>query len=370
MLRLLAAVFILALASVAGPGSKAHAQPVTHTCADGSVRALTPFNQNPCGGIGRIEDGVPTPTPPPTTPAPTEPPTPQTPTAPGAVTCDYGRVVQPTPFNPNPCEVAAPAAPLDTPDDFLLVYGDTPATGLALEDRLAQEAAAARFESFVSLIDAPDSFLRNAAPFREWGLGEPVFYRDRSGERVRWRGIGFDSAESSIAEALERPDAVIAAWQTRVILRGGVVQDVHPNVPANVAALHEARVMGQSDEGHSQPTLLTWDDSSYALAAVHEPGPELVGETSDRALASPARPGDWVRVYVAGITPADTVGVIFAGARLAPGGFSLLQLSEDQGGLYCLAFQVPGSTPGGQQPVQIETARATSEPGPYLTVER
>jgi|GEM_PF-1360755 len=373
MLRLLAAVFILALASVAGPGGEAQAQAVTHTCADGSVRALTPFNQNPCGSIGRVDDAVPDPgpsTPEPTAPAPQEP-TPGSPgPVPGTITCDYGRVVQPTPFNPNPCAVAAPAAPRDTPDDFLLVYGETPVTGVALEDRLAQEALAKRFDSFVSLIETPDSFLLSNGPFREWGLGEPVFYRDRKGERVRWQGVGFDSAEASLAEAVERPDAVIAAWQTRSILSGAVLQKVHPAVPANIAALHQARLMSQTGEIPFQPTLLTWSDASFALAAIHEPGPELVGETSDSALASPARPGDWVRVYVTGITPADTVGVLFAGARLGAGSYSLLQLSEDQGGLYCIAFQVPGSTPGGQQPVQVETARATSMPGPYLTVER
>ncbi len=373
MLRILAAVFILALASVAGPGGEAQAQAVTHTCADGSVRALTPFNQNPCGSIGRVDNADPDPGP--STPDPTEPtpqePTPGTPgSIPGTINCDYGRVVQPTPFNPNPCAVAAPAAPRDTPDDFLLVYGDTSATGVALEDRLAQEALAERFDNFVSLIETPDSFLLSNGPFREWGLGEPVFFRDRKGERVRWQGVGFSSAEASLAEALERPDAVIAAWQTRSILSGAVLQQVHPAVPAKIAALHEARVMSQTGEIPAQPALLTWDDASFALAAIHEPGPDLVGETSDEALASPARPGDWVRVYVTGITPADTVHVLFAGARLEAGSFSLLQLSEDQGGLYCIAFQVPGSTPGGQQPVQVETARATSAPGPYLTVER
>lgn len=374
MLRYLAAVFILALASVAGPGSEAQAQAVTHTCADGSVRALTPFNQNPCGNIGRAPDGAPAPEPAPntpTTPAPSPPaPGNPAPANPGFTTCDYGRVVQPTPFNPNPCEVAVPAAPLDTPDDFLLVYGETPVTGIALEDRLAQEALTSRFERFVSLIEAPEVFLLSNAPYRRWGLGEPVFYRDAAGERVRWRGVGFDSAEASLAEALERPDAVIAAWQTRVILRGGVVQELHPDVPANVAALHEARVMGRTANTGFTPQLLTWNDSSFALAALLEPGPELGGERSAAALSKPASPGDWVRLYLTGVTPADTVSVLFAGQRLDSDSFSLLQVSGDADGIYCVAFRVPTSTPGGQQPVQIETARATSEPGPYLTVER
>ncbi len=372
MLRHLAAVFILGSAFVAGPGSSAHAQPATHTCADGSVRALSPFNQSPCGSIGRAPDGAPAPdpAPPPPAPEPTPPSTPRTPPPPGAVICDYGRVVQPTPFNPNPCAVSAPAAARDTPDDFLLVYGETFPTGVALEDRLAQEAAAERFEQFVSVIEPPQAFLRANAPFRRWGLGEAVFYRDRKGERVRWKGVDFDSAEASLAEATQRPDAVIAAWQTRLILRGGVVQEVHPGVPASVSALHQARVMGQPGDTPSHPALLTWSDSSYALAALHEPGPELVGERSDAALSAPARPGEWVRLYVFGITPADTVSVILGGVRLAPESFSLLQLSDEQGGLHCIAFQVPGSTPGGNQQVLIETARATSAPGPYLTVER
>ncbi|MBI1357209.1 MAG: hypothetical protein GC160_22950 [Acidobacteria bacterium] len=342
------------------------------------MRALTPFNQNPCGSIGRASTDAPAPTqepqpsPAPAEPAPSSPTAPTTPptpaTASNTVTCDYGRVVYRTPFNPNPCAVAAPAEPKEVPDDFLLVFGgDPPATGLALEDRLAQEVLHARFDSFVTSIAAPDSFQDGAAAYERWGLGEPVFYRDSGGERVRWPSAAFEPAEAALADAVERPDAVVAAWQTRVILRGGVLPELHPDVPANVAKLHEARVSEEPGDAPDVPAILTWASTTQAAAALHEPGPDLAAWGLSSALSSPARPGDWVRLYVAGLAADETVSVLLGGVRLAPEDFSVLELA---GGLHCLAFQIPANANSGDQQVYVETARASSQPGPYLSVER
>lgn len=343
------------------------AQTATQICSDGRVLPLTPFNRNPCGSTPE------TPSPEPagessepageTTPAPSSDST---------ITCEDGRVVQRTPFNPSPCRVSAPAAAADVPDEFLALFGETPAPrGLALEDRLVEQAYKARFDGFVAEIPAPEGFTAVAERYAQAGLGEAGFYQDRSGARVRWSEAPFYPAEASAAVAVAKPDAVIAAWQAQAILRGGVVESPLASVPATVRSLNEDRLRGVNGTSATTPAVLAWSSSSRRALAVVETGPELVGPLSNSSpLTAPAAAGGFVSIFAVGLGSAQGLEVSLNGSPLPKSDFAAARIADNRGGLWRIAFRIPADAPAGDASVTVTVAGVSSHAGPQLTISR
>jgi hypothetical protein len=321
------------------------AQAAVQVCQDGRVMAISPFNPNPCG----------------TAPAPAS--------GNGALTCEDGRAVRPTPFNPDPCRVSAPAAPQRIPDEFLALFGDVPrALGLEVEDRLAEEAYRARYERFVGPAPEPEGFAGVGPRYFAAGLGPPGFYEDRSGARVRWPNAPFYPAEASVAETLANPEAVIATWQAQAILRGGVLENVSPALPATVRTINQERLEGSAREPARTPALLTWGAYGAALA-LHEIGPELVGPASAAkgVLTQPAHPGELIRLFATGLDGATRIEASLNGVPLAPEDFAFTQIGPN---LWCLVVRTPANSSSGELAVQVIADGVASSAGPYLTVSR
>lgn len=348
------------------------AQTATQVCSDGRVLPLTPFNRNPCGSTPAPDpdpsSGETTPTPEPdSTPAP-DPQTTSSPT----ITCEDGRVVHRTPFNPAPCQVAPPAAETEVPDEFLALFGETPAAvGLEIEDRLSEQTYKSRYEGFVAAIDEPEGFAAVAGRYAAAGLGEAGFYQDRTGPRVRWSEAPFHPAEAGVDEALGRPDAVIGTWQTQAILRGGVASDALASVPATARALNNERLGETGGEVTGTPTVLTWSASSRAALAAHASGPELVGPADGRELlTAPARPGDFVVLLATGLGGAATVELRLGGVPIPRSDFAFARVADNRGGVWRLVARVPGDAPAGELSVAVTADGVSSHAGPYLTVSR
>lgn len=323
------------------------AQPVTQTCEDGRVLAITPFNPDPCASSAPA-------------PATTQ-------------TCEDGRVIAVTPFNPNPCGLTAEVEETAIPDDFLVVFGGKPAaTGLPVEDRLATDTYDKRYEQFVGLIPEPDAFLRVADFYSRWGLGDPTFFRDRNGDQVRWPDAPFHAAEASLSDALNDFNAVVATWQTQAVLRGGVFPELHPSVPSAVRALNqEMQEESQAPWLESGPRLLTFG-ASRAAAAIHESSPMLVGASGSLrgAKAAPAKAGEFIRLFATGLEEGQSLEASVGGRTVAAEDFSYARMSPVRGGLYVLALRVPEGAGSGDLLVVLTADGVSSRSGPTIAVAR
>lgn len=301
------------------------------------------------------------------------------------MTCADGRVVKPTPFNPNPCGSAGTAPPDDDtppaelppagsidpgaiPDDFLLAFGGPPTpTGQAIEDRLADDVFQSRFNRFVGLGYEPENFGSVASHYSLWGLGDPVFFRDRDGDQVRWPDAPFRPAQASALNALSRADAVVATWQTQVILRGGSVAETHAGVPVSVAGLNAARAAGEA-VGDSELRVVTINATNTA-AALQEDGPNVAANWGaiPGLLTAPAAPGGFVRLFATGPADAGSLSLRIGGREFAD---DELGVEQTEPGFYALSVRLPEETPSGDLSV-IVTADGVSTPaGPYLTTAR
>lgn len=377
-------IFLSAVLLAAGVGV---AEAATVTCEDGRVMTPTPFNPNPCGTLAPpTNPTTPTTPPPPTTPEPTTTTTttPTTPTS-GTVTCSDGRVLLPTPFNPNPCGTATPPAPPTTPgptpttpaptqpsspvagsevpDDFLLAFGPEPEpTGFAFEDAIAKAAYEAQFMRFVGLGFEPERYAEVAAVYSRWGFGAPTFYSDQDGQQIRWPEAPFHGAQASVLDGVSRADAVVATWQTQVILRGGVLTELHPAVPADVRALNDGTA-------NTSTVAVETLAGRSRVAAVFEDRPEIAAYwgTLPGLLTRPAKAGERVRFFVTGFRDGATPSVRLGGRELPSSAFTFAQ---ERPGRIEISLEIPSGTPAGSLAV-IVTADGVSTPaGPYLSVSR
>ena len=345
-------------------------QAAVQVCEDGRVLALTPFNRNPCRSAPASPPATPSPAPEP--PAQTGGATPASAPTNNAVACEDGRLIQPTPFNPNPCRVAAPAVPARVPDEFLSLFGATPpALGLEIEDRVAEQVYRARYQRFVAQTTEPAGFSTVGASYFAAGLGDPGFYQDRSGVRVRWSEAPFYPADAALADALSAPEAVIAAWQAQAILRGGLVHDPSAALPPTVEALNRERLQMTEGAAARTPTVLVWGSSMAALA-LHEDGVELVGPAggSRGALTRPAHPTEFVRLFLTGLDDPAALQVILGGVALGVEDYAFSSVANNRGGVWALVLRVPEIAPAGDLPVTIVADGVSSSAGPYLTVSR
>ncbi len=176
-------------------------------------------------------------------------------------TCEDGRIMAVSPFNPEPCETnrraqlaqqggtaaeQVEAAALTMPTGFLAVYGP-PATsiGWSLADRVARVKYEQDMRYFGGLVDEPEGFDRVADFYQRWGLGRPVFYQGRYGQYCRWPDAPFRPARATMFTAVNGAGVVVASWQVRVIMAGNTLNDLHAFVPPSVRALNQARLAAQ-----------------------------------------------------------------------------------------------------------------------------
>lgn len=175
---------------------------------------------------------------------------------PQTVTCDDGRVMAISPFNPNPCPVNAPPVEEQVevqaeamPDAFLAVYGPPPApTGNSLKDRVARVKYEQDMKYFAGLVEAPGGFEKVASFYDRWGLGAPVFYQGRYGTYCRWPNAPFLPMQANMFAAVNGAGVVLASWQAKVILEGHVLSDVHSFVPPWVRKINEERLQALRDK--------------------------------------------------------------------------------------------------------------------------
>jgi len=180
------------------------AQPVTETCADGRVMAVSPFNPNPCETFERVESG----------------------------TVDE--------------QVTTIAASM--PDGFLAVYGPPPSrTGQSLADRVARVKYEQDMRYFGGILAEPAGFDAVANFYERWGFGRPMFFKGRYGEYCRWPNAPFRPAQATMFTAVHGAGVVVASWQVRAILEGHVLTDLHAFVPPRLRQLNAARLAALQD---------------------------------------------------------------------------------------------------------------------------
>ena len=169
-------------------------------------------------------------------------------------TCADGRVMAVSPFNPRPCEsferertttvdeqVATTADKM--PDGFLAVYGPPPSkTGQSLKDRTARVKYEQDMRYFGGLMTEPEGFGEVANFYERWGFGRPVFYKGRYGEYCRWPNAPFRAAQATMFTAVHGTGVVVASWQVKVIKEGHVLTDVHAFVPPRIRAMNSERL--------------------------------------------------------------------------------------------------------------------------------
>ena len=301
----------------------------------------TPFNPNPCGSAG-----------------PSTPSTPAKPTTPN----------NPAPNDPTPSEPAPPAIDESTvPDDFLLAYGPTPKTGASFSQRKDLATFNDRFNRFIGLSFAPDQFANVSATYALWGLGEPVFFQDSEGYQVSWPDAPSRTASATVINAVSRPDAVVATWQTQSVLRGGAVAETHGAVPAEVAAANAA-LQGGSPVGSGQAEVLTFGSSNAALA-LNEARMEAAAwyGSVPGLLTRPAEAGAYATLFATGLAGASEVSVTVGGITVAA---DELAIAETAPGLFALSIRVPDATAAGFQPVTVTADGVSTPSGPYLSILR
>lgn len=170
-------------------------------------------------------------------------------------TCDDGRVMAVSPFNPRPCETherskladttegQMEAAALTAPSEFVAVFGPPPAaTGWSLADRVARVQYEQELRYFGGLMPEPVGFDRVAGFYESWGMGRPMFYKGRYGTYCRWPDAPYRPARANMFAAVNGAGVVVASWQVRVVLEGHVLTDLHPFVPPRIRALNDQRL--------------------------------------------------------------------------------------------------------------------------------
>lgn len=149
-------------------------------------------------------------------------------------------------------EIAAGAGPLDTvqaPDDFLKLFGSRPertefsSRGEHALRALLWDRELANFQG----VGIPDGFteeqVRTAADdMKEWGMGEPVFYKSRDGWKARFPDSLLPKFEISPETAIKAPQVTAAVYHVQAILRGVEIENRHPLVPSDVFPLERYTV--------------------------------------------------------------------------------------------------------------------------------
>ena len=250
------------------------------------------------------------------------------------------------------------------PDDFLLAFGGEPEElGIEFEDTIAKEVYERQFMQFVGLGYEPELYGSAAAIYSRWGFGAPTFYSDREGQQVRWPEAPYHAAQASVLDAVSRAEAVVATWQTQVVLRGGVLEELHPGVPDVVRSLNGGTAT-QADD-----VAVETFGSHNRVAAVFENRPEIAAYWGSPAglLTRPASPGDQVRLFATGFADGAAPSVRLGGRELPAASFRFEQAGP---GRIAISLKIPPDTPTGALAVVVTAAGVSTPAGPYLSVSR
>ncbi|MBI1357210.1 MAG: hypothetical protein GC160_22955 [Acidobacteria bacterium] len=171
-------------------------------------------------------------------------------------TCADGRVIAVSPFNPNPCRVGVPAVreqveaeASSMPDGFLKAFGPPPInSGNSLMDRVARVEYEQAMEHFAGLVEEPEGFEKMASFYSRWGLGEPVFYKGRYGEYCRFPNAPYRPMQTTMFTATHGAGVAVASWQARLILEGHVLSDLHAFVPPWLQAINSERLQAANQQ--------------------------------------------------------------------------------------------------------------------------
>ena len=72
---------------------------------------------------------------------------------------------------------------------------------------------------------------------KQWGMGEPVFYKSRDGWKARFPDSLLPKFEISPETAIKAPQVTDAVYHVQAILRGVQIENRHPLVPSDVFPL-------------------------------------------------------------------------------------------------------------------------------------
>ena len=141
-------------------------------------------------------------------------------------------------------EIAAGRGQVETvqpPDDFLKLFGPRPERGEP------SSRGAHSIETFVwdrelanfGGIGIPDGFSEEqvgtaADAMKQWGMGEPVFYKSRDAWIARFPDSQLPEFRISPETAIKAPQVTAAVYHVQAILRGLEIENRHPLVPSDV----------------------------------------------------------------------------------------------------------------------------------------
>jgi hypothetical protein len=147
---------------------------------------------------------------------------------------------QVNPFTgPEPWRALDPPEPVeDLPEGFERVFGPRPKRGdfaNAREHRIARiewEQEQKYFRGIGIPEGADEAALAEARQqFSAWGLGEPVFFQDRYGWRVRFPDSQIPNFGGSPNTAVTAPHILIANYQIQLLEQGITPERLHPWLP-------------------------------------------------------------------------------------------------------------------------------------------
>ena len=130
------------------------------------------------------------------------------------------------------------------PDDFLKLFGPRPdrtqssSRGEHVIKTFVWDRELANFEG----VGIPDGFteeqVRTAADaMKEWGTGEPVFYKSRGVWITRFPDSQLPQFQISPETAIKAPQVGAGVYHVQAILRGVEIENRHPLVPSGVFPL-------------------------------------------------------------------------------------------------------------------------------------
>ena len=144
-------------------------------------------------------------------------------------------------------EIAAGASQTDIvqpSDGFLKLFGPRPDRSEASNrgEHILRTAVWDRELADFEGVGIPEGFTEEqvqaaADAMKYWGMGEPVFYKGRSGWKARFPDSLLSKFEISSETAIKAPQVTAAIYHVQAILRGVEIENRHPLVPSGVFPL-------------------------------------------------------------------------------------------------------------------------------------
>jgi hypothetical protein len=144
---------------------------------------------------------------------------------------------------PSQAETARPS------DDFLKLFGPRPswADSSTVSERRLRAIVWERELADFERVGIPDGYNEEqvsaaADAMKQWGMGEPVFYKSRGGWKARFPDSLLPKFEISPETAIKAPQVAAAVYHVQAILRGVEIENRHPLVPSDVFPLERYKV--------------------------------------------------------------------------------------------------------------------------------